>query len=148
MSAENSNNLDKMDATFVGKISLMEEMNLSFNINEVFQIVTDRYIVQLRTEIAWLETGTITNMKRESDIMMTKFSNEFRDDTTVADIHDNIISDVNQCQNNASNDNLKSIESLKYIKANTIIDIETYKNTAIQELQDIRDGTVADIAKF
>ena len=171
ISTAKTDNFDKMDTVFAENMSLMEEISSSFNVNEVFQSATDKYITHLRTEATSFKTGAITNIKRESDKMISKVSNQFRDDTTIADMRDSIILDIKQCQYNTSNDNLEAgdkittyhknasrditqakyqvdnantllniastnaIESLKDTKANTIIDNETYKNTAIQELQ-------------
>ena len=128
--------------------------------------------------------GAIANMKRESDILISKFSNQLKNDATIADVRNSIISDMKKYQNTAAIANTKltdemqtqlknalhdiaqvndqvanankllnvnnenTLESLKDITTIKLIDVESYKITGVQEHQDIRHGTITDIAEF
>ena len=67
--------------------------------------------------------GAIANMKRESDILISKFSNQLKNDATIADVRNSIISDMKKYQNTAAIANTKLTDEMQTQLKNALHDI-------------------------
>ena len=94
ISAANNVNLEKMDTVFAENMSLIEDLNSSFIVKEVCKNTTEDYIACYSETAVSYETGMIANIKRETDIVISELCIHLKNDTTIANVRDNIISDI------------------------------------------------------
>lgn len=148
-----------MDDVFSENMELMQELQLSFKPTAEIDAATARSINIIATTATACPNQALNHLKAESFTLIKDYSVQLTKDTTSQLMKDSIICDIKKNTAQAQVDMKKSsdlildtptkaINLLQSIKTNMTLDIDTQKNSIIQEMIDLRDGVVTNIAPF
>ena len=101
----------------------------------------------------------VADLKQESATIQREFTSQLELDTTFIDSRDGIITDIVAKTTQATKEiteatklvivnTTKGVKSLQDIKATASIDVNTHKETIVQEIHDLRDRATTQIAVF
>ena len=151
--------MGEMDTVFSENMSLMQDLHSTFNLQPTITKVTNDAISTIKHEAKSFSTTSVADLKRESATIQREFTSQLELDTTFIDSRDRIITDIVTKTTQVKKDiteatqlvitnTTNGVKSLQDIKTNASIDINTHKETIIQEIHDIRDRVTTQIAVF